>query len=249
MAADPSAYATLGLEPGAELTAVEKAYRRLIKEHHPDRAGGDPARAAELNRAYRELRRALLYRDDLSLHAVRERRAPGWSRTVWALVAIGLLGSAATAFTLLSPREAARIVGLEPPRGAGHGDGRIDAMEQPPNLAGIDSAALEAVQLARRADEMALSARSNQCYREFRAMPSIDRFDRCAALDYAVVRLQDRDPLRDRGRFSEIAVTSRLWSAAALLSKDSVATDSRLRRTRLQVELLLTPAEPSSAAR
>lgn len=247
MGADPSAYAVLGLEPGAELAAVEQAYRRLIKAHHPDRAGGDPQRAADLNRAYRELRRALLHRDDLSLHAVRARRAPGWSRTVWALVAAGLLGSAATAFTLLSPREAARMVGLDPPRQGG--DGRLDAMERPPNLAQIDSVALEVVRLARRADEMALSARSNQCYREFRAAPSIDRFDRCAALDYAVVRLQDRDPLRDRGRFNDIAVTSRLWSAAALLSNDSVATDSRLRRVRLQVELLLTPVEPSSAAR
>lgn len=32
------------------------AYRKLIKLHHPDRSGGDAARAAEINRAYRELR-------------------------------------------------------------------------------------------------------------------------------------------------------------------------------------------------
>ena len=51
-----SAYAALGLEPGADRAAVEEAYRRLIKRYHPDRSGGDAARAAEINRAYFELR-------------------------------------------------------------------------------------------------------------------------------------------------------------------------------------------------
>jgi hypothetical protein len=53
---DASAYESLGLDPGADQAAVERAYKRLIKEHHPDRDGGDPARATEINRAYRELR-------------------------------------------------------------------------------------------------------------------------------------------------------------------------------------------------
>src|ERR671916_683191 len=66
MPTDASAYATLGLEPGADSAAVERAYKRLIKEHHPDRAGGDARRAAEINRAYRELRAGR--RDALELH-------------------------------------------------------------------------------------------------------------------------------------------------------------------------------------
>ena len=59
MAPDASAYSALGLEPGADVFAVERAYKSLIKQHHPDREGGDSARAAEINRAYRELRAAL----------------------------------------------------------------------------------------------------------------------------------------------------------------------------------------------
>src|SRR5215213_9742716 len=57
MAVDASPYATLGLEPGADWATIERTYRDLIKRHHPDRAGGDAARAAEITRAYRELKR------------------------------------------------------------------------------------------------------------------------------------------------------------------------------------------------
>ena len=32
-----------GLEPGADPAAIERAYKRLIKQHHPDREGGDAA--------------------------------------------------------------------------------------------------------------------------------------------------------------------------------------------------------------
>ena len=56
MAGAASAYAVLGLEPGADAAAVDQAYKRLIKLYHPDRAGGDPVRAADIIRAYRELR-------------------------------------------------------------------------------------------------------------------------------------------------------------------------------------------------
>src|SRR5687768_3368407 len=56
MGIEASAYVILGLQPGADRAAIDKAYRRLIKLHHPDRSGGDPERAAEINRAYFELR-------------------------------------------------------------------------------------------------------------------------------------------------------------------------------------------------
>ena len=62
------------------------------------------------------------------------------------------------------------------------------------------------------------------------------QFDRCAAFDDAVVQLEDRDPLRDQGPFSEIAVTGRIWSGATNLSDDSLAIDSRLDRIRQRVE-------------
>jgi len=64
-----------------------------------------------------------------------------------------------------------------------------------------------------------------------------------------VVQLQDRDPLRDQGPFSELAVTGRVWSGAAALSDDSVAIDGRLDQIRLRVELGLAPALQRAPAR
>jgi len=80
------------------------------------------------------------------------------------------------------------------------------------------------------------------CHHQLRLEPSLAALDRCAAFDDAVVLLQDRDPLRDQGPFSEIAVTGRQWSAAQALSDDNLAIDGRLDRIRLKVELALAPA-------
>ena len=55
-AADPrlQALQLLGLEPGASLQAIKRAYRRLAKAHHPD-LGGDPQAFHRLDAAYRLL--------------------------------------------------------------------------------------------------------------------------------------------------------------------------------------------------
>ena len=98
------------------------------------------------------------------------------------------------------------------------------------------------MRLARTRDEMALAKSSRDCHRLLRNDPSLVQLDRCAAFDDAVVELQDRDPLRDRGPFSELAVTGRMWSGATALSDDSVAIDGRLDRIRLRVELALATA-------
>jgi hypothetical protein len=42
----------LGVPQSANAETVKAAYRRLSSEHHPDK-GGDPARMAEINEAYR----------------------------------------------------------------------------------------------------------------------------------------------------------------------------------------------------
>ena len=68
MAGDAAAYAALGLDPDADSAEIEQAYRRLIKLHHPDRDGGDASRAADINRAYRELRRARDLKEPLEFH-------------------------------------------------------------------------------------------------------------------------------------------------------------------------------------
>ena len=101
--------------------------------------------------------------------------------------------------------------------------------------------------IARGRDEMALASASRDCHHELRLRPALAKLDRCAAFDDAVVQLQDRDPLRDQGPFSEFAVTGRLMSAATLFSDDYLAIDSRLDRIRLRVELALAPRAPEPA--
>jgi curved DNA-binding protein CbpA len=44
----------LGLERGASLQSIKRAYRRLAKAHHPD-LGGDVERFHRLDAAYRLL--------------------------------------------------------------------------------------------------------------------------------------------------------------------------------------------------
>jgi DnaJ-domain-containing protein 1 len=55
---------TLGVRRGASLEEVKRAYRALMREHHPDRHAGDPARqraaserAAVITLAYTEITR------------------------------------------------------------------------------------------------------------------------------------------------------------------------------------------------
>lgn len=244
MGADPSAYAALGLEPGANAAAVTAAYKKLIKEYHPDRSGGDSGRAAEINRAYQQLRSALHIKDEFSLHPIIARKAPaGWSPTVWAAILVLVLGGAAALLALVPMPRAEENVA---PRAHARAD-RGDVMNRPLSIPAIDDAVFEAVKLSRTSDEMRLAAASRRCHSNFRIKPELAQFDRCAAFDDAVVRLQDRDPMRDRGPFSQIAVSGRLWSAAAYLSGDYLATDSRLQRIRIRVETLLSADDATIA--
>ena len=52
------AYETLGLEPGADLESVRRAFRERAKETHPDR-GGDPEAFIRVREAYERLRARL----------------------------------------------------------------------------------------------------------------------------------------------------------------------------------------------
>src|SRR3982751_2800712 len=103
MLGDSSAYAALGLEPGADPAAIDEAYRRLIKQHHPDRAGGDAKRAAEINRAYRELRRAALspaafQKGSIDLHEHPVEKDTGNRWAVAAMVVIAGVGAMVLSF-------------------------------------------------------------------------------------------------------------------------------------------------------
>ena len=245
MADDASAYASLGLEPGADAAAIEQAYKRLIKEHHPDREGGDARRAAELNRAYRELRGTRDLKDPLELNEDWAEQAGGGGRGLPAFAAMALAAGLAL-LLLMGPLGPSADAGRSPslPRFAAAQDPAraADLMDRPLHVSAIAAAARRAQYLARTRDEMALASASRDCHHELRNDPSLLQLDRCAAFDDAVVQLQDRDPLRDQGPFGELAVTGRLWSGATALSDDYVAIDGRLDRIRLEVELALAPA-------
>lgn len=48
-------YEVLGVEPTADEAALRAAFRRLARTHHPDAPGGDAARMARVNEAWRVL--------------------------------------------------------------------------------------------------------------------------------------------------------------------------------------------------
>jgi len=236
--------AVLGLEPGADRRAIDDAFKTLMKQHHPDRAGGDGARAAEIIRAYRALRPGAMIAREIEF-----RDRPRGPSATWRWWALGLLAVVAVVVVVAmadpTPRsgpaklgsEVARELGLRLPKEPG-------LIEQPLHHGAIDSAADEVRALIGRRDEMELAEKSRDCHLAFRNSRDLAAFDRCVAFDIAAVLLQDRDPLRDQGPFRQVAVSRRHWSDAALLSSDSLAIDGRLDRIRLRVELRLAPSEP-----
>ena len=256
MPAPASAYAALGLEPDADREAIERAYRDLIKRYHPDRSGGDAARAAEINRAYFELRRGhqagepippppvRRYRDHRSRRP--SRRSPLWPVL---LIACGIiltverdwLGSAV-------PRWIASLGKLqgEPlPRGRATAVASDSAaLDGPLDESAVARAIEQAIALVERGDEDALAEKSRDCHRRMRANPGLEQLDRCAAFENAVAVLGDRDPLHDSTVFNASAITARQMTAASLLSSDYLAIERRLDRIRTVVQLTLRPAPP-----
>ncbi len=263
MGSERSAFTVLGLEPGADGAAVDEAYRRLIKLHHPDRSGGDGARAAEINRAYFELRRKrgsddarppppagdvgeAIYARRVS--RTRSSRRPRRRRRLWPFLAIG-----AAAVLLLEREKVADAV----PRLVE--DVRRPWTSSPDSFSGAGGAVADlggelsegaiarSIRLAAQLDEGNEEQRveeSRDCHREMRSSPTAEQLDRCAAFDYSMAMLQDRDAVSDGGPFGASAVTARQMAAARLLSNDFTEIEARLDRIRSRVELALAPPEP-----
>jgi hypothetical protein len=244
MRGERSPYDILGLEPDADLGEIDRAYKRLIKRYHPDRSGGDAARAADVNSAYRELRgpsgpHPLAFHDD----DLKGGGGFGWVRAAMLIVlAVALLLVARGPVTAML-RQLSQTAKPEGAQATVRPDGG-DEMDRPIRDTIVLNGAKEALRLVRSHDDGALIAASRDCYRRLRVDPSMDGFDHCSAFDDAVVQLQDRDPMSDGGPFSPVAVTGRQWSAAAALSNDYLAVDGRLDRIRIQVEMALASKPP-----
>jgi curved DNA-binding protein CbpA len=260
-----SAYAALGLEPGADRAAIEEAYRRLIKRYHPDRSGGDAQRAAEINRAYFELRqppgrvdahvepdgRTVRGRRSGPFHGSRRpsrRRRPNSFGPVLvvALSAVLLIESERLVGHL--PRWFDWVDDLRTPALAGGRGSAVEAdsssLDGPLRQAVIAHAIGQAGSIARRGGDEELANQSRDCHQRMRARPELAQLDRCAAFDDTAAAIANRDPETDRGPFSASAVTARQMTAASLLSSDYLAIERRLDRIRTVVALTLRPPLP-----
>lgn len=256
MRGSASAFAALGLDQGADRVAVEQAYRRLMKQYHPDMLGGDAARAAEINRAYTELRTAAPL-EDVQVYQVAPRRAPRprrqRSRKLW----IGAIAACGAAVMLQGDRDVARWSdwtverwsGLFPPQQAVGPVPEPASLEAPLSAAPISAATREALRLSLEGEPELLAMRSRNCHSQYRAQPQVAQLDRCIAFDTAASAILHRDPMQDSGPFGASAVTARALTAAGLVSTDYLAIERRLRLIRTQVEIaLLAPAAPAPEA-
>lgn len=246
--ADPSPYAILGLRPDAKPAEVEEAYRRLIRRHHPDRLGGDGRRAAEINRAYQQLRGSAeagpRSRRFPVPHVPPALRPPRRRRGRLTILAVAIAGLAIIANGDEIRHFYRDQVGIGPEHlSAGSPRQRFDLREAPLDTDGIDRSVSDAVRIAAMG-ETRLAEQSRACHRQLRNRPDPSRLDRCVAFDEAAVRLIGGDMFSQSGPFGFSAVTARQLSAASLMSNDSLAAGSRLAQVRTRVEMALAPSEP-----
>jgi hypothetical protein len=264
MPADVTSYAVLGLKPGADRDAIEKAYRRLIKLHHPDRAGGDGQRAAEINRAYFELRgreqlqaaerepadfaeAIYMRRAGRTRVEPRPRRKLAWKSLALAGIAVAVLVWRSDLGAILGTLGADVSGAMEP--GTGYLVAPAPAEGPDPLTGRLHSRAIRhSVRAARRMLASGNIERaadlSRDCHRKMRSAPSAEQLDRCAAIDFTVVAMGHNEVLRDDGPFSASAVTAREMSAAQLLSDNYPLIEKRFDKVRARVQVQLNPPKP-----
>src|ERR1043165_232193 len=169
MAGDASAFAVLGLKPGADSAAVEKAYKSLIKRYHPDREGGDPGRAAEITKAYRELRGPAA-REALEFNEADSTPAPGFT---WIGAALAAAGAVLILVLVTGPISRLTTVPRLPLGHIPPAPQPSDLMDQPLAGTAIDRSVGEAVRLSRNSDEIALASASRDCHHRLRLDPTL----------------------------------------------------------------------------
>jgi hypothetical protein len=250
------AYVVLGLRPGARRAEVDQAYRRLIKRYHPDSAGGDAARAAELNRAYAVLRdedrERVQAQATAMMHGQAYARQAGRRRgTLAGVMAIGVAAviaiSASMSFKSSQAwRELAPGIGeSRASRPAATGAG----LDEPLADRLIELSVGDALRLHAGGDPAAAARFSRNCLSRLSEDPSAPLFDSCAAYDEAIAILASNDPKFESGPFNPSAVTARQVGAARLLSADYFEAESRLQEIRSSVQGILFAGAGDAAPR
>lgn len=249
-----SPFTVLGLRPGADRSAVDDAYRRLMKQHHPDIPGGDPEAAAEINRAYAVLKRHLppgpgQLPARLPALAAREgtRRA---GRRRGALSGLAMLIAAGMLALWLPDRKAVEASASDP---VDHQDRAALTEPSPDTLdlsAGPDAQAiatavdqavkLRATGLASQSEEV-----SRSCDADLAAYPSPALLDHCVAFDAASSLLGDE---RSLARFQPAPMAARHLEAALRVSDDPVLAEERVVSVRQMVQQLLVRMETERAS-
>ena len=253
-----SAYAALGLDPGASRAEVDDAYKRLIKLHHPDRAGGDPSRAAEVNRAYTLLRRERLAAGPQArpvpvvLHPkLRPRsRRSDWLFTATLLAII--IGGIAAMELRGDTNVLVRPVGIRWPSADSDFTPRDEPLvtfDEPLNTPVIDSAIDQAQGFHSAKNFAGAESYSRDCQARLRRELNIVWFDACAAFDEATVALSSDRDLDNSQMFNETTVIAREMASARALSDDVLGADSRLHQIRSRVDLQILPKFDPAAVR
>lgn len=252
------AYAVLGLRPGSSRAEIDQAYRRLIKRYHPDYADGDVGRAAEINRAYSELR--TLSREAPraappagTRHAQLYARPParrGGPIFGLAAVAAAVLLAMSASMPRTSPSWP-KLSSLGTAAAGGDSDLRSSrasiSLDEPLTTELIESSVSDAMRLHAGSDPVQAAQFSRECLRRLGANPSLPMFDSCAAYDEAIAILAVGDPAFESGTFNPAAVTARQVGAARLLSADYFEAESRLQQIRSRVHLILLPGIADAA--
>jgi hypothetical protein len=257
MTAERSAYAILGLRPGAGRAEVNDAYRKLMKRYHPDRPGGDANRAAEINRAYTLLRRRLGEPVRVPVAVpVRRRAGPPRFRKLGWLVTILIVGAAAALENLDANHAPARAEFLRSPQWTsparvddkgGEYEAELASFDMPVQPRIVSRSIADAVKFHSTGDLAGASAYSRDCQISLRQERNLGWFDACAAFDEAMLALYGDSDQPDSSPFNESAVVTREISAARMLSDDTLGADSHLHQIRSQVDMEILPMLDSAA--
>ena len=235
-----SPYTTLGLRPGADRAAVEEAYRRLMKQHHPDLPGGNSDQAAEINRAYASLKGKA---PPPPLPAAiegrrwfgRRRKPPG------RLAGLVMLAAGAAALLFLPlPSEQGRVTGGRSGERSMVPDGpklpdTFDLRSLPDEHA-IATAVASAQRFHREKLNGEAVEFSRGCEDDLKTFPGPSLLDHCVAFDAAIGLLEGESA---PARFRAEDMAARHVGAALRISDDPVLAEERVGSVRRDVEKLL----------